>query len=249
MHPADAAGNVTPWLPCSLAAAKAGGEDYRREAMELHRFDRVRVTCNDLPSGLASGETATVESVGRTGLVFRLHDGNIAKPGQDNARLGHVDRAFAGMVHAFQGRTVDRILTEMPAESPDLVNQRAFYVAVSRAGDAARLVTDDARKLADRLERATGEHPAALDATARQALRETVFRRDAGRDLTAVMRHARPAHRWNAFRNAMLLAFPRAGRKRTSCTPQRRSSRGSWLAPSRGNRRCANCTCPPAPSC
>ena len=122
---------------------------------------------------------------------------------------------------------MDRILTEMRVEYPNPVNQREFYVAISRAGDAARLVTDDAWKLADRLERAASERPTALDTTANQAAWETVFRRDAGRDLAAVMRHARPAHRWNAFRNAMLLAFPRAGWKRTSCTPQRRSSRGS----------------------
>ena len=38
-----------------------------------------------------------------------------------------------------------------------LTNQPAFYVALSRARDAAALVTDDAHKLVDRLERATGE--------------------------------------------------------------------------------------------
>ena len=45
----------------------------------------------------------------------------------------------------------------MPAENPNLVNQRAFYVAISRARDRAELVTDDAHKLADKLERAAGE--------------------------------------------------------------------------------------------
>ena len=39
------------------------------------------------------------------------------------AGLRHIDRAFAATVHAFQGRTVDRILAAMPAENPKLVNQ------------------------------------------------------------------------------------------------------------------------------
>ncbi len=179
---ADAAGNATPWRPGGLAAAKGGMEVYRSEAMELRRGDRVRFTRNDPAAGLTNGETATVESAGREGVVFRLDDGRVAKLGQNDAQLRHIDRAFAATVHAFQGRTVDRILAAMPTENPNLVNQRAFYVAISRARDAARLVTDDAWKLADKLERATGERLAALDATAKQAAWETVFGREGDRD-------------------------------------------------------------------
>lgn len=70
----------------------------------------------------------------------------------------------------------------MPAENPGLTNQPAFYVAVSRARDTAELVTDDAHRLADQLERATGERLAALDATAKQAAWETVFGREPAHD-------------------------------------------------------------------
>lgn len=34
----------------------------------------------------------------------------------------------------------------MPTGNPELTNQRAFYVAIGRARDAAELVTDDAWK-------------------------------------------------------------------------------------------------------
>ncbi len=77
---------------------------------------------------------------------------------------------------------MDRIVAAMPAGNPNLTDQRAFYVAISRARDAARLVTDDAHKLADQLMRATGERLAALDATAKQAAWETVFGRDRDRE-------------------------------------------------------------------
>ena len=56
-----------------------------------------------------------------------------------------------------------------------MTSQPAFYVAISRARETAVLVTDDAHKLADQLERETGERLAALDATAKQAAWETVF--------------------------------------------------------------------------
>ena len=139
-----------------LAAAKGGVEVYRGEAMELRRSGRVRFMRNDPASGLTNGETATVESVERGGVLSRLDDGKLTKLGQSDAQLWHIDRAFAATVHAFQGRTVDRILAAMPAANPNLVNQRAFYVSISRLLHAAQLVTDDAHKLADRLERANG---------------------------------------------------------------------------------------------
>ena len=182
VHLADAKGNATPWRPGSLAAAKGGVEVYRGEAMELRRGDWVRFTRNEPASGLTNGETATVESVERGGVVFRLDDGKIARLGTGDAQLRYIDRAFAATVHAFQGRTRDRILAAMPAENPNLVNRRAFYVAISRARDAAMLVTDDAHRLADRLERATGERLTALDATAKEAAWETVFGRDSAHD-------------------------------------------------------------------
>ena len=178
----DAKGNETEWKPYLLAGAKGGVEVYRSEAMELRRGDKVRFTRNDPASGLTNGETATVDAVGRDGVRFRLENGTLATLWQNDPQLRHIDRAFAATVHAFQGRTVDRIVAALPAGNPKLTDQRAFYVAISRARDTAQLVTDDAHKLADQLQRATGERLAALDATAKQAAWETVFERGAGPD-------------------------------------------------------------------
>ncbi len=146
-----------PWQPGRIAAAKGRVEVYKSEAMELRRGDRVRFTRNDPATGLTNGETATVDAVGRDGVRFRLENGSLTTLRQHDPQLRHIDRASAATVHAFQGRTVDRILAAMPAENPNLVNQRAFYVTISRARDAAQLVTDDAHRLADRLERAAYE--------------------------------------------------------------------------------------------
>ncbi len=181
----DAKGNLTPWQPGRIAAAKGGVEVYRSEAMELRRGDRVRFTRNDPASGLTNGETATVEAVGRDGVRFRLENGTLATLRQNDPQLRHIDRAFAATVHAFQGRTVERIVAAMPVGNPKLTDQRAFYVAISRARETAMLVTDDAHKLADQLQRATGERLAALDATAKQAAWAAVFERGAGHDREA----------------------------------------------------------------
>ena len=171
----DGNGNLVDWRPYMLAGAKGGVEVYRSEEMELRKGDRVRWTRNDPVLGFANGETAAVESVGKDGVGFRLEDGSAAKLAEGDAQLRHLDRAWASTVHAFQGRTVDQIVAAMPTGNPDLTNQRAFYVAISRARDAAELVTDDAWKLSDQLERATGERVAALDGAAMEAAHETAF--------------------------------------------------------------------------
>ena len=172
---ADDQGRIVKWAPERLAAAKGGAEVYRGVGMGLRAGDRVRWTRNDPGSGLVNGTIATVERIERDGVRFRLEDGSAARLADGDPQLRHLDRAWAATVHAFQGRTVDRIIAAMPADHPKLTTQQAFYVAISRARDRAELVTDDAWKLADQLEKATGERVAALDAVALQAAHETVF--------------------------------------------------------------------------
>ena len=172
---ADDQGRIVKWAPERLAAAKGGVEVYRGVAMELRAGDRVRWTRNDPGAGLVNGATATVERIERGGVRFRLEDGSVTRLAGADPQLRHLDRAWAATVHAFQGRTVDRIIAAMPAEHPKLTTQQAFYVAISRARDRAELVTDDAWKLANQLEQATGERVAALDGVALEAAHETVF--------------------------------------------------------------------------
>ena len=119
-----------------------------------------------------------MERIEKDGVRFRLGDGSAARLAGGDPQLRHMDRAWAATVHAFQGRTVDRIVAAMPSGNTQLTNQQAFYVAISRARDRADLVTDDAWRLADQLEKATGERVSALDATAMQAAHEAVFGRD-----------------------------------------------------------------------
>ena len=67
-------------------------------------------------------------------------------------------------MHAFQGRTVDHVITTMEVSHPHLTTQKSLYVEISRARHRAELVTDNREALKERLEAATGEHIAALEA-------------------------------------------------------------------------------------
>ncbi len=72
-------------------------------------------------------------------------------------------------VHAFQSRTVDRVIAAMEAGHPHLTTLKSFYVEISRARDSAELVTDDRAALKERIEAATGERIAALQALGSEA--------------------------------------------------------------------------------
>ena len=170
VHLKDDLGHAVEWKPGRIAAARGGVELFRSENLELRNDDKVRFTRNDPVSGLTNGQVAAVESVGQDGFRFRLEDGSPMKFGERDPQHRHLDRAWAATIHAFQGRTVDRIIAAMPSGNANLVNQKSLYVAISRARDRADLVTDDPKRLADQLERATGERIAALDAVAEQAV-------------------------------------------------------------------------------
>ena len=159
-------GATVAWEPARLAARRGGVEVYAVDAMELRRGDRICWTRNDRRHGLVNSGTAEVSAVGERAVSFRLEDGRALTLRRDDPQLRHVDRAWAATVHAFQGRTVDRVIAAMEAEHAHLTTQKTFYVEISRARLHAELVTDDRRALRERLEAATGERIAALEAIA-----------------------------------------------------------------------------------
>ncbi len=159
-------GEPVAWRPAKLAARSGGVEVYRSDTIELRAGDRIRWTRNDAGLGLVNSATAEVQGVKDGTVSLRLEDGRTLDFRAGDPQLRHVDRAWASTVHAFQGRTVDHVIAAMEANHPHLTTQKSFYVEISRARHRAELVTDDREALKERLEAATGERIAALEAVA-----------------------------------------------------------------------------------
>ena len=177
-------GGIVSWNPYRLAGRTGGVEVYRVEEMELRQGDRIRWTRNDARHELVNSATAEVTAVKDRTVRFRLEDGRVLEMRQDDPQLRHVDRAWASTVHAFQGRTVDTVIAAMEANHPHLTTQKTLYVEISRARDRAELVTDDRNALRERLETATGERIAALEAVEpeREKVKRTEPVPDRGRE-------------------------------------------------------------------
>ena len=162
-------GGLVPWQPNGVAGRGGGAEVYRAEPIELRAGDRVRWTRNDKGLGLVNSRTAEVVSVRKDRVSLRLEDGRRLALGRSDPQLRHLDHAWASTVHAFQGRTVDNVIAAMESDHPHLTTQKSLYVEISRARDRAELVTDDAGRLRERLETATGERISALEGIAPSA--------------------------------------------------------------------------------
>ena len=236
---ADKKGRTADWRPYLLAGAKGGVEVYRSEAMELRTGDRIRWTRNDPGSGLVNGQMAEVESIEKDGVRFRLDDGKTIMLAEGDPQLRHLDHGWASTVHAFQGRTVDNIIAAMEAGHPHLTTQKAFYVAISRARDGAELVTDDAKQLADHLEKATGERVSALDAAKKYVTlgieigrkrRSNRARSGSARGAMRATPCARPSAKPIVRTNPRAKPGPRSSRNRSR-------NRSIWISGCSGRRR------------
>ena len=175
-------GSVVGRDPYRLAGRTGGVEVYRVEDMEFRQGDRIRWTQNDARHELVNSATAEVAEVKDRTMTLRLEDGRVLGMRRDDPQLRHVDRAWASTVHAFQGRTVDTVIAAMEANHPHLTTQKTLYVEISRARDRAELVTDDRNALRERLEAATGERIAALEAVERERTKLPETGPDASQD-------------------------------------------------------------------
>lgn len=181
VHLRDRDGGIVRWQPWRIAAGRAAGrhpgcEVYRSEGLELRAGDRVRVTRNDKRTGLVNGQIARLAGIEEDRVRFELEDGGTITLGEGDPQLRFLDHAWASTIHAFQGRTVNTVIAAMESRNPTLVNQKSLYVAISRARHLAELITDDAGRLADHLDKASGERVSALDAAARAATVKGILR-------------------------------------------------------------------------
>jgi ATP-dependent exoDNAse (exonuclease V) alpha subunit len=124
-----------------------GVEVFRPESRTLSVGDRIQFRTPDRALKVANGEFATIAAIDERQTRLRMDDGrqiSAATP-----RLRHIDYGYASTSHSSQGATVDRVTVNIDTtRSVKLVNQRQFYVSISRARHDARIYTDDPNALA-----------------------------------------------------------------------------------------------------
>jgi conjugative relaxase-like TrwC/TraI family protein len=125
---------------------------YREIARDFAEGDRLQFTVSKPDMDIKNRDLGTVERIDGTNMTVRM-DGDKARTLTfGTSEMRHFDHGYAVTSHSSQGLTTDRVLVNMDTKAhPELINTRFAYVSVSRASEDARIYTNDATTLAERL--------------------------------------------------------------------------------------------------
>jgi ATP-dependent exoDNAse (exonuclease V) alpha subunit len=138
-----------------------GVQTYTSETRTIAVGDRLQWREPDNARRIANGQYATIAALTPQSIEVRLDNGRHVAIALADARK--IDLGYASTSHAAQGLTVDRVLVNIDSSrSPQLVNDRMCYVAISRARLDARIYTDDEQRMRRAVAR-TQEKEVALD--------------------------------------------------------------------------------------
>jgi conjugative relaxase-like TrwC/TraI family protein len=118
------------------------------ESFEVALGERIRFIGTDPHAGYRNGERGVVEEVSTEGLLVRRADGSSLRLSRE--AVLSLDYAYAVTGHSAQGLGASRVVLEKDTNSRT-TNRRSFYTDLTRARDAAVVVTDSAARLAQRM--------------------------------------------------------------------------------------------------
>jgi hypothetical protein len=138
-----------------------GTQAYSTESRIIAVGDRLQWREPDNKRRIANGEYATITKLDQHQIEVHLDKGRKLSMPLADARK--VDLGYASTSHAAQGATVDRVLVNIDSSrGAQLVNDRMYYVAISRARLDARIYTDDQERMRRSVVR-TQDNELALD--------------------------------------------------------------------------------------
>lgn len=138
---------------------------FASQPMDLKTGDAIRFTRNDREAGRingARGEVIAVDREARTALI-QTAQGRTETLKLDSARDRHIAHAYVVTTFAAQGRTADRVIVHADSAATNLVDQKSFYVGISRAKESAVIVTNDRSKLVAAITERAGQVQTAID--------------------------------------------------------------------------------------
>jgi conjugative relaxase-like TrwC/TraI family protein len=125
---------------------------YREVDREFAPGDRLQFTVPNKDLRVANRDLGTVTVIEDTKMTVRLDDKTHRTVTFDTVEFRQFDHGYAVTSHSSQGLTAGRVLANIDTDySRNLINSRLAYVAISRASDDARVYTNNAETLGDRL--------------------------------------------------------------------------------------------------
>ena len=139
-------------------------QTFTAETMELQAGDQIQFTRNDQALNRINGqqgEIIAVDPATREANV-RLAKGKIETLTLDQPRHQHIAHAYVATAFAAQGRTAERTFIHADSAATNLLDQKSFYVALSRAKQTSVIYTNDRDKLVAAIQERSGVKQTAL---------------------------------------------------------------------------------------
>lgn len=134
------------------------------QPLDLKTGDAIRFTRNDREAGRINGgrgEVIAVDAQARTATIQTAR-GRTETLNLDSARDRHIAHAYVDTAFAAQGRTADHVIIHADSKATNLVDQKSFYVGISRAKESAIIFTNDRGKLISAINERAGQVQTAI---------------------------------------------------------------------------------------
>ena len=155
-------GREVDWRLRQWGAGKA--QAFASQPLELKTGDRIQFTRNDREAGRingARGEVTAIDAQARTATV-RNARGQTQTLNLDAARDQHIRHAYVETAFAAQGRTADHVIIHADSRATNLIDQKSFYVGISRAKESVAIFTNDRGKLVSAIGERAGQVQTAI---------------------------------------------------------------------------------------
>jgi conjugative relaxase-like TrwC/TraI family protein len=125
---------------------------FREVEREFATGDRIQFGAPNRDLGVANRDLGTITAMTSDRISVKM-DGKTERIVAFNPReFRQFDHGYAVTSHSSQGLTAGRVLANIDTDSTrSLINDRLAYVAISRASDDARIYTNNAETLGERL--------------------------------------------------------------------------------------------------
>jgi hypothetical protein len=125
---------------------------YRESSREFATGDRLQFSALNKDLGISNRDMGTITKMEPDRLTVVLDGKEKRSISFNPAEFRQFDHGYAVTSHSSQGLTADRVIANMDTDSSrSLINNRFAYVAISRASQDARIYTNNAETLGQRL--------------------------------------------------------------------------------------------------
>jgi ATP-dependent exoDNAse (exonuclease V) alpha subunit len=140
--------------------------------IDLKAGDSIRFTRNDREAGRINGGRGEVIAVDQQARTATIHTGRGTTETLhlDSARDRHIAHGYVDTAFAAQGRTADHVIIHADSKATNLVDQKSFYVGISRARESAIIFTNDRGNLVAAINERAGQVQTAIVQAAARGL-------------------------------------------------------------------------------